>query len=81
MCTTILPDLTAFVAALLFAVHPIHTEAVSTVSCNMVLSEGLIGICSATMQSGGCSVKRVWKWKGFRMENTLIYEIFNVQGF
>jgi hypothetical protein len=30
MCTTILPDLTAFIAALLFAVHPIHTEAVST---------------------------------------------------
>lgn len=29
MCTTILPDLTAFIAALLFAVHPIHTEAVS----------------------------------------------------
>lgn len=31
MCRTILPDLTAFIAAMLFAVHPIHTEAVSIV--------------------------------------------------
>lgn len=29
MSTIILPDVTAFIAALLFAVHPIHTEAVS----------------------------------------------------
>lgn len=35
MCTTILPDLTAFIAALLFAVHPIHTEAVSTRGAKM----------------------------------------------
>lgn len=35
MCTTILPDLTAFIAALLFAVHPIHTEAVSIVLCHV----------------------------------------------
>lgn len=30
MSTIILSDVTAFIAALLFAVHPIHTEAVST---------------------------------------------------
>lgn len=31
MSTIILSDVTAFIAALLFAVHPIHTEAVSTI--------------------------------------------------
>ncbi|CRK86591.1 CLUMA_CG000216, isoform A [Clunio marinus] len=31
MCTTIVPDLVAFIAALFFAVHPIHTEAVTGV--------------------------------------------------
>jgi hypothetical protein len=29
MCAILLPELTSFVAATLFAVHPIHTEAVS----------------------------------------------------
>jgi hypothetical protein len=29
MCSMFLPELSSFVAAMLFAVHPIHTEAVS----------------------------------------------------
>lgn len=29
MCSMFLPELSSFVAAILFAVHPIHTEAVS----------------------------------------------------
>lgn len=29
LCTMFLPELGSFVAAMLFAVHPIHTEAVS----------------------------------------------------
>lgn len=39
MCTTILPDLTAFVAAVLFAVHPIHTEAVSVTQIYIIDSQ------------------------------------------
>lgn len=29
MCAMLLPELASFAAAMLFAVHPIHTEAVS----------------------------------------------------
>jgi hypothetical protein len=29
MCALLLPDITSFIAAMLFSVHPIHTEAVS----------------------------------------------------
>lgn len=30
LCALLLPELSSFIAAMLFAVHPIHTEAVST---------------------------------------------------
>lgn len=29
LCALLLPELSSFIAAMLFAVHPIHTEAVS----------------------------------------------------
>ena len=38
MSTIILSDVTAFIAALLFAVHPIHTEAVSTTKKNVIIN-------------------------------------------
>lgn len=34
MCTMFLPELMSFVAAILFAVHPIHTEAVREIFCS-----------------------------------------------
>lgn len=33
MCAMFLPEIASFAAAMLFAVHPIHTEAVSTTYC------------------------------------------------
>lgn len=30
MCAMLLPEVASFAAAMLFAVHPVHTEAVST---------------------------------------------------
>lgn len=31
MCSLFLPEISSFIAAMLFAVHPIHTEAVSKI--------------------------------------------------
>lgn len=56
MCTTILPDLTAFTAALLFAVHPIHTEAVS-----IAFKTSFVFECSCNVQSNSTTYKS-WKF-------------------
>lgn len=69
MCTTILPDFTAFIAAVLFAVHPIHTEAVSLSLTNIHLDSPLASPSSrlprnASMYSVGVSCRRLLKsWK------------------
>lgn len=41
MCQLFLPSTASFIAALLFAVHPIHTEAVSvcTFSCLKIINK------------------------------------------
>ena len=44
MCSLFLPELSSVVAALLFAVHPVHTEAVSVGS-----GEGFLLCCAITL--------------------------------
>lgn len=40
MCAMLLPEVASFAAAMLFAVHPVHTEAVSTYCAYISQSSG-----------------------------------------
>lgn len=62
-CLMFLSDLASFVSALLFAVHPIHTEAVTGVVGRAESLSSLFYLGALIMYTKSCKTKRITSWR------------------
>ncbi|XP_066245654.1 protein O-mannosyl-transferase Tmtc3-like isoform X1 [Euwallacea similis] len=63
MCSMFLPDLASFVAAMLFAVHPIHTEAVTGVVGRAETLSSVFFLAAFLFYSKATKNKKCTEWK------------------
>lgn len=63
MCSMFLPELSSFVAAMLFAVHPIHTEAVTGVVGRAETLSSVFFLAAFMLYTKAARTKKVTGWR------------------
>ncbi|XP_014213577.1 transmembrane and TPR repeat-containing protein CG4050-like [Copidosoma floridanum] len=72
-CLMFLPDVASFVSALLFAVHPIHTEAVTGVVGRAETLSSLFYLAAFTTYIKCCRSKRSTGWRSLIMSMFFVF--------
>ncbi|KAG8261394.1 Protein O-mannosyl-transferase tmtc3 [Homalodisca vitripennis] len=69
MCSMFLPEISSFVSAMLFAVHPIHTEAVTGVVGRAETLSSVFFLAAFILYAKSTKRKRFtgWRWLVFSM--------------
>ncbi|XP_057340182.1 protein O-mannosyl-transferase Tmtc3 [Microplitis mediator] len=72
-CLMFLSDLASFVSALLFAVHPVHTEAVTGVVGRAETLSSLFYLGAFIMYTKACKSKRTTAWRPMMMSMLCVF--------